>query len=128
MTPSVQAEGYRMASAFMARQHWRMKWVTLLISGSMATWTIQNKSWILEIGFLTWIALIAIVGISQWQLNKLFVEHVRHMQAGNEYPLPMIMKAINQHAWIQWGTGLFAWYWILTLGYISFFTEIPAGP
>jgi len=126
LTP--EAEGYKMAGAYMTRQHWKLKWATILISGLMTTYTIQTNTWILEIGFLVWAIMIAGVGLSQWQLNKLFVDHVKHMREGNEHPLPMIMKAINQHAWIQWGLSLIAWYWIFTMGYINFFTEIPAGP
>ena len=126
LTP--EAEGYKMASVYMTRQHWKMKWVALLISGAMATYTIQTNTWILEIGVLVWAGLMLSIGWSQWQLNKLFVDHVKHMREGNEYPLPMIMKAIVQHAWIQWGLSLIAWYWILTLGYITFFTEVTTGP
>ena len=122
------AAGIKMACDYMARQHWRMKWATILISGSMTTYTIQTNTWILEIGFLIWAGLMGTIFMTQWQINKLFIEHARHMQKGNEHPLPMVMTAINQHAWIQWGVALIIWYWIFTMGYINFFTEIPPGP
>lgn len=130
MTPDASPEitGSKMASDYMARQHWKMKWVSALISGLMATFTIKTGTWILEVEFWPWAGLMLIVGISQWQLNKLFIEHARHMQAGNEYPLPTLMKTITQHAWIQLGTALLAWYWIIMLGYVSFFAEIPPTP
>lgn len=128
MTPSTDMSAIKMAGDYMMRQHLRMKWFTILISGSMATYTIQTNTWILEMGFFSWIGVMGIFFVSQWHINKLFIEHAKHMQKGNEHPLPMLMKAISQHAWIQWGVGLIAWYWIFTLGYINFFTEIPPVP
>jgi hypothetical protein len=122
-----EAEGLEMASAYVARQHWKMKWVTLLISGLMTTYTIQTHTWILEIAFLPWVGLMGAIATTQWHIIKLFIEHVKHMRVGNEHPLPSVMKAISQHTWIQWGVALMVWYWIFTMGYISWFAEIPAG-
>ena len=110
--PSPQVEGAKMATSYLLRQHWRMKWMTVLIAGPMAAYSINAQAWIpyLEFGFISWGLLMFASFMCQSSLNKMFAIHVNCKQKDKE-PDHAVMKEIGQHALIHWGVSLMIWYW-----------------
>ncbi len=117
---SPQAEGSKMATDYLLRQHFRMKWMTALVSGPMAAYSINAHAWIPFLGFnyVSWGLLMFASITCQMSMNKMFAIHVKHKREGKE-PDPEVMKEIGQHALIHWGIGLMLWYWIVTLLFAS---------
>ena len=122
MTPqlSPELEGINLASKYAWRQHWRMKWMTAIISGPMAAYSIYYHEWIPFLGFnwFLWGMIIFISISTQFSLNKLFTIYVNHKRKGEENS-PEVMREIGHHAWINWGTGLLFWYWIPVMIFAS---------
>ncbi len=113
-------EGNRMATSYLLRQHWRMKWMTALIAGPLAAYSINAQAWIPFLGFnfTSWALLLFASIMCQMSLNKMFAIHVDDKQKGKE-PDPKIMREIGQHALIHWGVALLLWYWAAVLIFAS---------
>ncbi len=120
-----KAEGAKMATNYLLRQHWRMKWMTALISGPMAAYSINYHEWIPFLGFsfTSWMLLMFASVMCQMSLNKMFAIHVNDKQKGKE-PDPAVMKEIGHHALIHWGVSLMIWYWAAVIIFASDLLDI----
>jgi hypothetical protein len=108
-----KVEGAKMATHYLWRQHWRMKWMTALIAGPMAAYSINAHAWIpyLKFSFTAWTLLMFASIMCQMSMNKMFAIHVNDKRKGKD-PDPAVMKEITQHALIHWGVSLMIWYWV----------------
>ena len=105
-----------MAMNYIWRQHWKLKWLTLLLASPMVIYTVKAHAWIplLSFNLVSWALLITAQVLAQITINRLFVAHVQNQRDSKESD-PVKMKAISQHAWIHWGVTVILWYWLGSL-------------
>ncbi len=102
-----------MAMNYIWRQHWKMKWLTLLFASPMVIYTVKAHAWIplLSFNLISWFLLIIAQVLAQITINRLFTAHVQNQRDSKETD-PVKMKAIGQHVLVHWGVTIILWYWL----------------
>ena len=112
LTPREQ--GVSDARKYIYRQHWKLKWLTLLIAGPMTAYSVNTNEWIpfLSFNLMSWTLLLIASVMSLISLNKLFVFLAGEEQQGTDFTEEKIWSEIVLHTWVHWGVTVILWYWL----------------
>ena len=113
---SVVQEAVNLSKAYIWRQFWKMKWITALLVGGMATYTIQTLQWLPLLGFDMFSFTIVTVGILiiRIRMNKLFIVHVERKRNNMKTP-DSVWSEMGQSAWLLMIMSWMLMYWIVVL-------------
>ena len=114
LQPSHKEQGVLKATNYIWKQHWKLKWLTAVIAGSMIAYSYITNEWIpmLSFNLVSWALLLIAQVMSQISLNRLFVIYVGGEQQGTDFSEEKIKSEITQHAWVHWAIANVFWYWL----------------
>lgn len=120
------AQGTELSRKYLARQYWNLKWLTLVLSGSMTAITITSSTWVVPMNLITWVMAMMMYWMGVGTLRNMFIASLRAARAGKETELQNFNKAIPMVTWGLYFLQVVMFYWVLIICWLSFFAEIPA--
>lgn len=123
------AAGKEQASKYMMRQHWRMKWITLTLGGLLSSYTIITSHWIpmMSMNLVSWVLFMFASFMGMKTLNLLFAHRVKITRTGSQ-DIAKIDKSIFWYGIALWSISVILVYWLVVIGWLSWFAEIPNSP
>ena len=115
--------------AYLYRQLWRMRWLTIAAVALMSGYSIMYDAWIPFLGAN--IVTILVFFIMWWMnintMTRLFIYTAQKEKTGaNDEHCQKAYTNIGAIGWIMWAMSVVGTYWIVIISYISWFVG-PEG-